>query len=50
MQMHLRHLRDDVAHLAWRLRQHKPVVQLPLELEDLKPLQVRVVVEVSGRH
>eukprot|EP00878_Enallax_costatus_P009999 GHUV01010437.1.p1 GENE.GHUV01010437.1~~GHUV01010437.1.p1 ORF type:complete len:412 (+),score=116.71 GHUV01010437.1:926-2161(+) len=46
--LHLRHLRDDVAHLAWRLRQYKPVVQLPPGLEDLKPHQGPGMWSISG--
>jgi hypothetical protein len=35
--VNLRHLREDVAFAAWRLRQHKATVQLPPELADLQP-------------
>lgn len=35
--VNLRHLREDVAYLAWRLRQHTASVFLPPELQDLRP-------------
>jgi hypothetical protein len=35
--VNLRHLREDVAFAAWRLRQHKATVHLPPELADLQP-------------
>ena len=38
--VNLRHLRESVALLAARLRQHKAAVALPPELQDLAP-QVR---------
>jgi hypothetical protein len=35
--VNLRHLREHVALLAARLRQHKADVNLPRELQDLEP-------------
>lgn len=35
--VNLRHLREDIAFAAWRLRQHKATVHLPPELADLQP-------------
>lgn len=37
LQVNLRHLREDVALLAARLRQHKADVRLPGDLQDLTP-------------
>jgi hypothetical protein len=37
LQVNLRHLREHVALLAARLRQHKADVHLPKELQDLEP-------------